>query len=177
MRIVSPPNSGVSERARYRDGLLDPTFDVLAEQPAFQDGGLDADVDAIVVFWKGEFGTDARAALAEANARGVVVRVVWVPYSYQELREIAGRLVDALGARDIEIEGYATGDPFDTITVWARTLDKSSETRRIAEDTAAEVLPPDMDFVITTSAGRLVSLDSLQIDGGQATVQQRSSLD
>jgi hypothetical protein len=164
------PASTVSERERHRDGLLDPTFDVLAQQPGFQAGGLDAEVDEIEVFWNDQFGPDAQAAVEEAESRGVAVDVVPVPYSFDELREIAGRLGDALAAEGIELDGYRLGDPFDEVTVLGSALDGSAEARRIAEDTASEVLPPDLRFGIVTSPDALVPADSRHADGGRPRV-------
>jgi hypothetical protein len=150
----APSASTVSERE------LLATFDVLAELPGFQAGGLSAEGDEVLVYWKGEFGPEAQAAVDEANRRGIVVNVVSVSYSYDELRKIAGPLVEALAAKGIETEGYTIGDPFDTITVWGRDLDESAEARRVAEDTAADLLPPDLRFAIITSPGELVPMST-----------------
>jgi hypothetical protein len=164
------PASSLSERERYRASLLSPTFDVLERQPGFQVGGLAPDADEIVVYWKGEFGPEAQAAVDEAKSRGLVVRVIWVPYAFDELRVIAGHLGEALAAKGIEIDGYEIGGPFDQITVWGTALNESAETRRIAEETAAEVLPTDVTLVIITGPGPVTPADSRHNDGGQPTV-------
>jgi hypothetical protein len=132
------------------------TFDVLAELPGFQVGGLTAEGDEVLVYWKGEFGPEAQAAVEEANRRGVVVNVVSVSYSSDELRKIAGRLGDALAAKGIQLDGYRIGDPFYKITVWGSALDESADARRVAEDTAADVLPSDLKLAIITSPGPVV---------------------
>jgi hypothetical protein len=163
------PESTVSERERSRDALLDPTFDVLAQLPGFQVGGLDPKLDEIVVYWNDEFGPEAQAAVDEADRRGVPVNVVSVSYSYDELREIAGPLVDALAAKGIELEGYRIGDPFDEIAVWGHALDESADARRVAEDTAADTLPSDIKLAIITGPGELIPADSRHADGGQPT--------
>jgi hypothetical protein len=150
---AAPTASGstVSDHDLYRDSLLNPTFDVLSELPGFQAGGLEPDRDEILVYWHGEFGPEAQAAVAEAESRGVPVNVIFVPYSYDQLRKIAGRLVSALSAKGIDIQGRTIGDPFDVITVWGSALDESAELRRLAEDTAADVLPSNLRFAIITS--------------------------
>lgn len=146
----------MSEDVLDRERRLLPTFDVLAELPGFQVGGLAAEGDEVLVYWNGEFGPEAQAAVEEANRRGIVVNVIPVPYSYDQLRKIAGPLIDALAAKGIETEGYTIGDPFDEIAMWGSALDKSAELRRLAEDTAADVLPPDLKLVIITSPGPVV---------------------
>ena len=166
----APSESTVSEHDRYRDSLLSPTFDVLAQLPGFQAGGLEPDVDEMVVYWKGELGPEAQAAVEESNRRGVVANVIPVPYSYDELRRIAGPLIEALVAKGIETAGYTIGDPFDEIAMWGHALDKSPELRRLAEDTAADVLPPDLKLVIVPSPGELIPADWRNADGGNSTV-------
>jgi hypothetical protein len=166
---VSDPESTVPERERYRAALLDPTFDVLEKQPGFQAGGLDPIVDEIVVYWKGQFGPGAQAAVEEANRRGVEVKVIPVSHSYDELRIIAVRLLGALNAKGIEVEGFGIGgDPFDQVSMWGRSLDTSTDTRTVARDIAADVLPTDVRFVITPSPGEVVpavSMDDKQRRG------------
>jgi len=126
-------------------------FDVLAELPGFQVGGLTPEGDEVLVYWKGELGPEAQAAVDDASRRGIEVNVIRVTYSYDELRAIAGRLGKALEAKGIELQGYEIGDPFDEIAVWGRALDGSAELRRVAEETAADVLPPDLKFAIVPS--------------------------
>ena len=82
---------------------------MLAQLPGFQVGGLDPKVDEIVVYWKGEFGPEAQAAVDEAGLRGVPVNVIPAPYSYDELRTLAGPLVEALAAKGIALDGYQSG--------------------------------------------------------------------
>ena len=149
------PESTVSEPDLDRERLLLPIFDALSEQPGFQVGGLDPDskVNGVVVYWKGEFGPGAQAIVEEANRRLVVVDVVSVPYSFDELRKIAGRLGEALAAKGIKLDGYGMGDPFDKITVWGRALDESADARHVAEATAADLLPWDLKLAIVTSPG------------------------
>jgi hypothetical protein len=163
------PGSSVSERERYRDSLLDPTFDVLAELPGFQSGGLAPDVDEIVVYWHGEFGPEAQAAAAEAESRGVPVNVIYVPYSLDELRAIAGQLMKALVAEGIQPEGYTIGDPFDEIVLWGDVFDRSPEARSTAEEIAAELFPADLSLTFIPSPGEIVPMDSRHNDGGQPT--------
>jgi hypothetical protein len=150
--------STVSAPDLDRERLLLPIFDALSEQPGFQVGGLDPDpnVNGVVVYWKGEFGPGAQAVVEEAKRRRVVVDIVSVPYSFDELRKIAGRLVDALAAKGITLDGYQIGDPFDTITVWGSALDESADARRGAEDIAADLLPSDLKLAIVTSPGPVV---------------------
>jgi hypothetical protein len=145
--------STVAEDVLDRERRLLPTVDLLSELPGFQVGGLTPEGDEVLVYWKGEFGPEAQAVVEEANRRGIVINVVSVSYSYDELRKIAGPLVEALAAKGIETEGYTIGDPFDTITVWGRDLDESADARRVAEDTAADLLPSDLKFAIITSLG------------------------
>jgi hypothetical protein len=148
----APSASTVSERE------LLATFDALAELPGFQVGGLTPAGDEVLVYWHGELGPEAKAAVDEASRHGVVVNVISVPYSYDELREIAGPLVEALAAKGIETEGYQIGDPFDVIAVWGTALDGSAEARRAAEEIAADILPPDLRFAIIASPGPAVLL-------------------
>ena len=145
--VPAPSESAVSE------GDLLATFDVLAELPGFQGGGLTEEGDEVRVYWKGEFGPEAQAAVDEANRRGVVVNVVAVSYSFDELREIAGPLVEALAAKGIQTEGYGVGD--DEIAVWGIALE-SAAARRVAEDIAADILPPNLRFAIIASPGAVV---------------------
>jgi hypothetical protein len=162
-------DSTVSEHELYRDRLLTPTFDVLSQQPGFQVGGLDPDVDKIVVYWNAEFGVKAQGAVDEAKSRGVDVEVRTVPYSYEELRVHAGRLVEALAAQKIELEGYRIGDPFDEIAVWGSGLDNSAVEQRTAQDIASRVLPTDLRIVFSATPPEVVPSDSRHADGGQPT--------
>jgi hypothetical protein len=123
----------------------------------------------MVVYWKGELGPEAEAAIKQAGVRGVRVNVVSVPYSYDELREIAGPLADALADEGIELDGYRIGDPFDEIAVWGSDLDESGESRSIAERTAAAILPANVSFSIVASPGDFIAADSRHADGGQPT--------
>ena len=138
-----------------RERLLLPIFDALSEQPGFQVGGLDPDqqVNGVVVHWKGELGPAAQAIVKDAQRRGIVVTVIGVSYSYDQLREIAGRLGVALSAKGIDLDGYRIGDPFDEIAVWGTDLDTSADARRVAETIAADVLPPGLRLVIVPSPG------------------------
>jgi hypothetical protein len=54
--------------------------------------------------------------------------------------------------------------------MWGSALDKSAELRRLAEDTAADVLPPDLKLVIVPSPGVLIPADWRDADGGNSTV-------
>jgi hypothetical protein len=87
-----------------------------------------------------------------------VVDVVSVSYSFAELRQIAGRLGEALAAKGINLDGYQIGDPFDKIAVWGSALDESADARRVAEDTAADLLPSDLKLAIVTSPGPVVPM-------------------
>ena len=84
--------------------------------------------------------------------------VVSVSYSFDELRKIAGRLGEALEAKGIKLDGYGIGDPFDKITVWGSVLDESADARRVAEATAADLLPWDPKLAIVTSPGPVVPM-------------------
>jgi len=147
-------------------GDLDPTFDLLAQQPGFQVGGLGPTGRAIVVYWSGDFGPDARAIVADSHRHGVPVSVLHVPYGYDALREIVGPLGAALAAKGIALDGYRIGDPFDEIAVWGRALDTSADARRVAEDTAADLLPSDLRLTIITSpeASVLMAAGSATLD-------------
>lgn len=148
----APSESTVSERE------LLATFDVLSELPGFQGGGLTPDGDQVLVYWNGEFGPEAQAAAKDANRRGAVVNVIPVPYSFDELRTIASTLGKALAAKGIDLQGHQIGGPFDAIVVWGSDLDASADARRLAEETAADVLPADLRFAIITSPGPLIPL-------------------
>jgi heat shock protein HslJ len=141
----APSKSTVSERE------LLATFDVLSVLPGFQVGGLTPDGDEVLVYWNGEFGPEAQAAVKDASRRGVVVNVIPVPYSSDELRKIAGALGKALAAKGIDLEGYRIGGTFDAIVVWGSDLDESADARRVAEETAADILPADLRFAIERS--------------------------
>ena len=133
-----------------RERLLLPVLDALSEQPGFQAGGLDPDqhVNGVVVYWKGEVEEAAQAIVRDARRREIAVTVIGVSHSYDELREIAGRLVLALSAKGIELDGYRIGDPYDEIAVWGTDLDTSADVRRVAEAIAADVLPPGLTLAI-----------------------------
>jgi hypothetical protein len=75
------PESTLSEDGLERERRLLPTFDLLSELPGFQVGGLDPDpkVNGVFVYWNGEFGTEAQAAVEEANRNGIAVNVVPFP--------------------------------------------------------------------------------------------------
>ena len=148
---IADPESCVSEDVLARERRLLPTFDLLSVLPGFQVGGLTPEGDEVLVYWNGEFGPEARAIVADANRRGIVVNVIPVPYSFDELRMFAGRLGEALAAKGIDTQGWRLGDPFDAIVMWGPELDQSAELRRLAEETAADVLPPDLRLVIIVS--------------------------
>jgi hypothetical protein len=164
------PESNVSERDRPSSARALPapsmsavseaellaTFDSLAELPGFQGGGLTPEGDEVLVYWNGQFGPEAQATVEEAHRRGVEVNVVPVSYSFDELREMAGSLVEALAAEGIETEGYGIGP--DEIAVWGIALE-SAAARRVAEDTAADLLPSDVRFAIIASPGAVVPAD------------------
>jgi hypothetical protein len=161
----------VTESALDRERRLLPTFDLLSELPGFQDGGLTPEKDEVLVYWKGELGPEARAVVDDASRRGIVVNVVLVRYSLDELREITGRLSKALAAKGIELEGFRVGDPFDTITVWGADLDESAHARRVAEDTAVDLLPSDLKFAIITSPGPVTPLFLLPLSRPEPCVR------
>ena len=150
--------SGVSERELERDRLLDPTFDVLAALPGFQDGGPHPDRDVIVVYWYGEVGFEARVAIAASEHRGVPVEVISVPYSYDELRVIAGQLIDALAAEGTTVDGHRLGDPFDEIVIWGRDLTGTTENRQAARSVAAQVLPPGLTVIFEETSSEVIAL-------------------
>lgn len=164
------PESGVSERELERDRLLDPTFDQLAELPGFQDGGLHAEDDVIVVYWAGEVGPEAQAAIDASEARGVPVEVIPVPYSHQELRVFAGQVIEAAEREGIVLEGYRLGGPFEEIVVWGSVLDEDPRVQQTLETLASEVLPPELELVVEPSPGEWIAADSRHDDGGQPTV-------
>jgi hypothetical protein len=143
----------VSEDVLDRERRLLPTLDLLSELPGFQVGGLALQGDEVFVHWNGEFGPEAQAIVEDANRRGIVVKVIPVPYSIDELHEMAARLGQALAAKGIDIGGWRLGDPVDEIVMWGTELDQSAELRRRAEDIAADVLPPDLKLVIVGSPG------------------------
>ncbi|HJP88009.1 MAG TPA: hypothetical protein VJ850_03120 [Candidatus Limnocylindrales bacterium] len=162
--------SSVSEHDLYRDNLLNPTFDVLSELPGFQGGGLEPDRDEILIYWHGEFGREAQAAVAEAKSRGVPVNVHFVPHTTDELRRMASRLLGALQAKGIKVDGDGFGDPWDEIKIWGDAFEGSADVQNTAESIAAEVLPADVKLVIVPSPGRATTmLGTRHNDDGQPT--------
>lgn len=162
----SHPESTLSEDGLERERRLLPTFDLLSELPGFQVGGLDPDpkVNGVFVYWNGEFGTEAQAAVEEANRNGIAVNVVSVPHSYDDLLKIAGPLIDALAKVGSQPQGFRIGDPFDEIAVWGSALDQSAEARRIAEESATGILPPDLRFAIVASPGMPVPYRAITME-------------
>jgi hypothetical protein len=74
------------------------------------------------------------------------------------LRQIAGPLVESLAEKAIAVDGYGIGDPFDEITVWGMDLERSADARRVAEETAADLLPSDLRLRIVMSPDPLVPM-------------------
>ncbi|HET7182923.1 MAG TPA: hypothetical protein VFI15_11885, partial [Candidatus Limnocylindrales bacterium] len=140
------PQPTISEQELARERLLLPVFDALSQEPGFQVGGLDPDlnVNGVLVYWSGEFGPEAQAIVNDAKARGIVVTVISVMYSLDELRTIAGQFGTELAAKGIELDGYRIGDPFDQIVVWGADLDESADARRVAKALATNTFPPGL---------------------------------
>lgn len=150
-----PTKLAVSERE------LLATFDVLSELPGFQVGGLTPEGDEVLVYWHGEFGPQAQAAVNDAARRGIVVNMVAVPYSSEQVRTMATTVGTALGAKGINVEGYRFD--VDAVVVWGTALDASAEARGVAEDIAADILPDDLRFAIERSPEPVVPLGPLRL--------------
>lgn len=86
--------------------LVGPYFDEMSVLPGFESGGLAEDSTDLEFYWHGELSAEAKDVIRRAEESGRTVRIVEVPYTYDEVWEYSLSLVTALEEAGVEVGGF-----------------------------------------------------------------------
>lgn len=133
--------------------LVGPYFDEMSVLPGFESGGLAEDSTDLEFYWHGELSAEAKDVIRRAEESGRTVRIVEVPYSYDEVWEYSLSLVTALEEAGVEVGGFGPNRARTAIEVLVPEVGMSAGVQRTVDTLAASLLPADLDVTFITDEG------------------------
>lgn len=145
---VAPPMSATSGAVELGPHAYE-TFEKLAREPGFVDGGADLDGRFDVkVYWYGPFGASAREIVDGAARLGVSVGVVEMRHSTESALEMARHVVEGLARDGFEIASFKVAGLNDVIEISGPRLSESPEIQADVHRAAERLLEPDFRLIV-----------------------------
>lgn len=135
---------------------LSPTFEELALQPGYESGGLSNDGSgALEIYWHGAVGAEAQSIIDKAKASGQDVRIVPLPYSYDEMFQHSMQIAGIAEDLGIVLMGFGPNREHTAIELMGPTIAaESDKDRSVLMDAIEESdFPDDIDIVFLDDAG------------------------
>lgn len=133
--------------------LVGPYFDEMSVLPGFESGGLAEDSTDLEFYWHGELSAEAKDVIRRAEESGRTVRIVEVPYTYDEVWEYSLSLVTELEEAGVEVGGFGPNRARTAIEVLVPEVGMSAGVQRTVDTLAASLLPADLDVTFITDEG------------------------
>jgi hypothetical protein len=129
--------------AAEKEGLsrtqrLSPTFEQFGQLPGFVDGGYESNTSSTLrIVWDGPITSDARALVAAAARRGLIVTIEVRPPQAKHLGAALDKVDAALRKAGFNIQGIRAGLDGESIQLWGPTISSSVSEQAHARAIAA----------------------------------------
>lgn len=164
-----PEEDLVDEESQAQSDLLEPLINEISALDGYQGAALGEEINEGTLYFS-DYTTEAEEAIRKIEvSNDVSFDVIELPYSDDEIWDIAMEAVKALSNERIEVSSISTGSNNSSVELSSPDLSASSDLQDRARGIASRAVPEDVAIDFPEYEEHF-SMDSRHNDGGQPTV-------